>query len=596
MKNSLLTLRFLAGALWRYDPMIYVFFIISCLLGAIMPYVGILMPRYIMYGLLTPQAAEYWIMLFGIFGIASIGFGGIHSFASQAFKGHINAARNGCFGKLLTEKMQRIQYMQLEQPSVQELCFRANFLFWSETSGMAGVFDGLRQMLTGMLALIGMIAILFELSPWLPLLLVFLLILNVHLLTRARNNENEQRPAASKLDRELDYLSTIMHDIVAGKDIRLYGMTGYFIQSFRRVSAVRRVLRHGIRARYRRAELSGICLAFIREALLYAYLIIKIADGQLTPDRFILFISAASGFTLTFGSIIESFLNIRQFIGQAKDFQSVLSLEEEPACDSLPNGAEFSHSVIQNVRFAYPNGFSLYVKYLTIHRGEHIAIVGPNGSGKTTFVKLLLGLYRPQEGAISTFFADGTCVKGTVFGMFSTVMQKIYQYAMTIDENIAFHEYADINTSQLHRAIDGSQFTPDIAAMPNGGRTMLRKDFDPAGINLSGGMQQKLALSRALYRNAPIMVLDEPSASLDPVAEQRLFEAFDQLFHDKTCIYVSHRLSSVRFCNRVLVMDEGQIVAMGTHEELMNTCPLYARMYDAQSQPYREIAKEACDA
>lgn len=125
---------------------------------------------------------------------------------------------------------------------------------------------------------------------------------------------------------------------------------------------------------------------------------------------------------------------------------------------------------------------------------------------------------------------------------------------------------------------------------------MLRKDFDPAGINLSGGMQQKLALSRALYRNAPIMVLDEPSASLDPVAEQSLFEAFDQLFHDKTCIYVSHRLSSVRFCNRVLVMDKGQIVAMGTHDELMSTCPLYARMYDAQSQSYREIAKETCDA
>lgn len=166
-------------------------------------------------------------------------------------------------------------------------------------------------------------------------------------------------------------------------------------------------------------------------------------------------------------------------------------------------------------------------------------------------------------------------------------MQKIYQYAMTVEENISFQETPEIDFSKLRRVIDRASFGPDIAAMPREGRTMLRKDFDPSGINLSGGQQQKLALARALYKDAPIMVLDEPSASLDPIAEQNLYETFHQLFGEKTCIYVSHRLSSVHFCNRVIVMNEGQIEAVGSHEELMRTCPLYKRMYTAQSQPYR---------
>ena len=121
---------------------------------------------------------------------------------------------------------------------------------------------------------------------------------------------------------------------------------------------------------------------------------------------------------------------------------------------------------------------------------------------------------------------------------------------------------------------------------------MLRKDFDPAGINLSGGQLQKLALARALYKDAPIMVLDEPSASLDPLAEQQLYEAFSRLFGNKTCVYVSHRLSSVHFCSRILVMEAGRIIASGTHEELMKRCSLYARMYEAQSRPYKDAGEE----
>lgn len=176
---------------------------------------------------------QYWLFLFSAFGVVTLSIYGVHTFSTQSFKGRIHAARNGCFGKMLTEKMQRIQYTLLEKPSVQDLCFRANFLFWSDNSGMAGVFDGFNQLIAGTIAIIGMIAIIFSLSAWLPLLLILLILLNVYMLAQARKSENVQRPATSRLSRELDYLTSVMRDVVAGKDIRLYGLSGYLMQWYR---------------------------------------------------------------------------------------------------------------------------------------------------------------------------------------------------------------------------------------------------------------------------------------------------------------------------------------------------------------------------
>ena len=360
------------------------------------------------------------------------------------------------------------------------------------------------------------------------------------------------------------------------------------MQWFRRTAADRRSLIRKIQRNYTRAEICGIILALLRDVFLYGYLIKEIIEGHMAADQFLLYTGSASGFTLAFGGMIENFLNIRQFLGQAKDFQEVMKLPEEPS-ENIPDvKMDFSHLVMKNVSFTYPNGFALGIENLSIQKGEHIALVGPNGSGKTTLVKLVLGLYRPQQGKIDVFMKNGDVISGNRFGLFSTVMQKIYQYAMTVDENICFQEYEEMDGPMLQRAILGAQLNEDIKTMPKGGRTMLRKDFDPAGVHLSGGQLQKLALARALYKDAPIMVLDEPSASLDPLAEQQLYEAFSQLFADKTCIYVSHRLSSVHFCSRIWVMDAGQMIATGTHEELMQKCSLYARMYEAQSRPYQD--------
>lgn len=586
MKKSIDTLRFLFDILWHYDKAIFIYFVFSCCSSALLPYVGILLPKYVIQGLLTHQPLPYWTILLCVFGVGSMGIGGIAALTTQLFKAHISAARNGCFGKMITDKMLRIRYSLLEDASIQELCFRANFLFWSENSGVAGVFDGMNQMISGMLSLMGVIVILSGLNPWIPVFLIVLILLNMQLLVRARNNENNQRHIVSKHKRELEYLSTIMHDTITGKDIRLYGMNAFLIEWYRSVSSSVRSVQHNIRAKYTQAELLSILVAFLRDILLYIYFIYLILNGRMTADNFIMYLGAVSSFTLFFTAILDHFLKVRQFIGQTEDFQSVLALDEDPDEGSQKKDPTFSGLEMKDVSFSYSNGFSLQSLQLRIESGEHIAIVGPNGSGKTTLVKLILGLYQPQSGEYNILDAKGNRIEGRCFETFSTVMQKIFQYAMTVGENISFQEDDQCDMGRLQNAISCSQLNQDIAEMPGGIRTMLRKDFDVHGINLSGGQLQKMALARAVYKDAPVMVLDEPSAALDPIAEQRFYEIINELFRDKTCIYVSHRLASVRFCNRIILMDGGRIVGIGSHEELLAESTLYQNMYHAQSRPY----------
>ncbi len=592
MKKYWKTLHFLVKTLWKYDKLIFVFFLLSIIFGACVPYISVLTPKYILGGLLQKREASYWIALVAMFGIGGALVGALAALFKQRFKAHINASRNCCFGNLLTEKMLRMRYSLLEQTDVQELCFRANFLFWSENSGMAGVFDSMNGLLTGTVTLAGLIVIVAGLHPLLPALLILLILSNVYLLSRARKQENKMRPDISKTRREMNYLSETMHDIVAGKDIRLYGMGAYLTGWFRRTAQQSEEYTRKIRNHYALADMGAVALALVRDAALYGYLIYAVSQSRLTADDFLLYISAVTSFTATLSQMINQFLNIRQFLDQTEDFRKVLELEEEQDAQA-PASCGFSGLTMNGVSFRYPKGFRLEDINLTIRRGEHIAVVGVNGSGKTTLVKLLLGLYQPENGTYEICDAEGRPVQGSYQPLFSAVMQQIYQYAMTLEENVTFQERGQADRARLDQAFADSGLGEEAFRLPLGRDTMLRKDFDERGVTLSGGQAQKLALARALYKNAPILILDEPSAALDPIAEQNLYASFDRLFGESTCIYISHRLSSVRFCDRILLMDGGRIVGDGPHERLLQESELYRQLWEAQSQYYKQKEGEA---
>lgn len=245
----------------------------------------------------------------------------------------------------------------------------------------------------------------------------------------------------------------------------------------------------------------------------------------------------------------------------------------------------------KNVSFKYPGTDKMILKNISIKLtvGERLAIVGMNGSGKTTFIKLLCRLYDPTEGEI---LLDGVNIKEydiySYMQIFSVVFQDFKLFSFPLDQNVA----ADIECDEerLWDALEKAGIDQRVKKMPQKEKTSLYKDFDKDGVEISGGEAQKLALARALYRNASFIILDEPTAALDPISEYEIYERFNSFVGDRTAIYISHRLSSCRFCDKIAVFHAGQIIETGTHDELVaDESTKYSELWNAQAQYYVNI-------
>lgn len=241
----------------------------------------------------------------------------------------------------------------------------------------------------------------------------------------------------------------------------------------------------------------------------------------------------------------------------------------------------------KNVSFKYPNTESYALKNINIkiNNGEHLAVVGRNGSGKTTFIKLMCRLYDVTDGDI---LINGINIKEyskeSIISLYSVVFQDFKIFSTTLAQNISAGEKYDYD--KLYKVLDEANIKDRVLAMENKESTYLYKDLDKSGVEISGGEAQKLALARALYKDSPVVILDEPTAALDPVAENEIYNRFNSFVDNKTAIYISHRLSSCAFCNRIAVFDKSQLVETGTHQELIKSKGEYHNLWKSQARYY----------
>ncbi len=241
----------------------------------------------------------------------------------------------------------------------------------------------------------------------------------------------------------------------------------------------------------------------------------------------------------------------------------------------------------KNVSFKYPNteSYALQNINLKINNGEHLAVVGRNGSGKTTFIKLMCRLYDVTDGEILINSINiKEYSKESIIKLYSVVFQDFKIFSTTLAQNISANEEYD--KERLYDTLDKANIKDRVLAMENKESTYLYKDLDKSGVEISGGEAQKLALARALYKDSPVVILDEPTAALDPVAENEIYNRFNSFVDNKTAIYISHRLSSCVFCNRIAVFDKSQLVETGTHQELLNANSKYSELWNAQAKYY----------
>ncbi|MGN1083787.1 MAG: ABC transporter ATP-binding protein, partial [Lachnospiraceae bacterium] len=347
-----------------------------------------------------------------------------------------------------------------------------------------------------------------------------------------------------------------------------------------------------------RTSVAGNGFWFLSQILVYAWLVYSMIEGNLTIGNFTLYLASSGTFFQYISALLNGASNILARSREVDDFRSFLDFDggdQERTGKELPKLASYEF-VFENVSFKYPKAerYALKNLNLTLKAGKRLAVVGLNGAGKSTMIKLLLRLYEPTEGRI---LLNGVDVreydKQSYYEAFAPVFQQVELFAFPMEENVSMKEPERTDSKKAGECLAAAGLSEKIATLPAGTKTELLKIVYDDGVDLSGGEKQKLALARALYKDAPVVVLDEPTAALDALAEAKLYEDFDKLIGGKTAVYISHRLSSTQFCNQVAMFADGEMVEYGTHAELMEKGGAYAEMFRIQAQYYVEEAEKA---
>ncbi len=328
----------------------------------------------------------------------------------------------------------------------------------------------------------------------------------------------------------------------------------------------------------------------------YAYLITLVLSGELSASEFLLLFSAVSGFTGWVSGILG---NLHTLYKQSLEISIIRECLEYPEPfvfeEGTPLVAEEGKSyeiTLENVTFRYPNAEkdTLTNINLVLHSGEKLAIVGLNGAGKTTLIKLMCGFLDPTKGRVLLNGVDiRTYNRRDYYKLFSAVFQQFSVFAGTVATNIAQTE-DNIDMERVKQCIEKAGLSKKIESMPKSYETYLNREVYEDAMMLSGGETQRLMLARALYKDAPFVILDEPTAALDPIAEAEIYSKFDEIAGDKTAVYISHRLSSCKFCDEIMVFHEGTVVQQGTHTELVaKKDGKYYELWNAQAQYYTNV-------
>ncbi|MDE6641849.1 MAG: ABC transporter ATP-binding protein/permease [Acetatifactor sp.] len=438
-------------------------------------------------------------------------------------------------------------------------------------------------------------SVISTLSPWVLLLLVAGSLITMIPRRYQQDRDHEERDQRNANSRKMHYLSwRLANEPRAAKDIRLYGFTAFLDDKIRTVIHEHiRLLRHQQNNRSLSSYVS-FGVGFLRDACAYLFLIRQAVHGNLSSAEFVLYFNAIArlssfidGIVQYIGSAHEAALGTSDCIAYLDENHNRMNHAEGiPIPKGHPLSIEFRH-----VSYQYPRGEQPVLQDISfrIAAGENISLVGLNGAGKTTLAKLMCGLLLPDEGEI---LIDGHPLgeynRDQLYTLFSMVPQSYTILPTTIAENVAFRDRSEIDEARLWRCLEKAGIADKIRALPRGIDSPVDKQYDADAVNFSGGEMQKLLLARAIYRDACILILDEPTAALDAIAEDRMYQSYRELTDNTTSVFISHRLASTRFCDRIYLLDGARLAESGTHDELLALGGRYRELFDIQSKYYKE--------
>lgn len=611
-KDNIRCFKFFGKFAWQNDKKYYAFLVLSIIVNSLSPFVTILGTQYLIDEIADESKRNmFWI----VFWVAFICIGSFICSNLKKWTGE-NISRIGekfdrIFKTNLCMNCIKMKFKNTEDTDVLDIIKNAERAL-NETGQVNGLITALANIITKFFVALGVVVLVCTRIPWLMIPVIISFAVNSYTTSKVNKGRRKFFKEMSTVERGSTYFNTELQESRYAKDIRLYDASEIFEKKYD--GYVDRI--YGTSKKYFMGFLKywnvNNIFYSVSDMTIYILLVVNIFNKTISIGEFSSLFQATGEFASAIRNIVNSYLEMNYTSSVLKfyiDFVESVAVEDDKFDGSVAeNGlsdniisdnitleetenilANFNKCEIEfkNVSFKYPNTEKYILKNVsaTIKAGEHVAIVGQNGAGKTTFIKLLCHLYDNYEGKILINGREaGEYSFREYIRLLSVVFQDFRLFAFTIKENVTVFQDKKVDLEEIYKIAGIEDW---INSLEEKDSTHIYKMFVENGVEPSGGQAQKLAIARALYKNAPIVVLDEPTAALDPISEYEVYKNFDKLVHGKTAIYISHRLSSCRFCDRIIVLENGSVVEEGSHEKLMeNTKGLYFKMYNTQAKHY----------
>lgn len=571
---------------WDKKSLIYFFIRVPALV--FQPIVTAYIPKAMIDAITEGVTTQRLIMIIGLLSLLLTLTIWMDPFMQELVRGGARIVRMR-YAVMAFQKNLNTDYVNIESLEKREIQKRAEDFYNGRWSGGASFIDRLNQFCIAVVGVIASSVLIYKINIFMILLIIATCILQFVILRHLTKKQYENLNKVSKVNNKFNYFYHLSKDGKASKDIRLYSLSDYFIKAL--ADSVYQIEKIFAKYTHQSIAFDGITalLNMIREIIAYAYLVYLVTIGKLTVSDFIFYFGIITGFSKWVVGLVYAYTQIERTCDECKAYRTYIESEDVADKGESLKAINVDTIEFKNVSYKYPSADEPTLRNINLKfsGGENIAIVGENGAGKTTLIKLLCGLYSATDGELLLNGVDtSTISKSSYFDLFAPIFQDYYFLPMTIQQNMTAS--IDYDKDKLDAAFEQAGILEKISSLPDKEQTLMDKEVYKNAVDFSGGEKQKLLLAKAIYKNAPVLILDEPTAALDPIAENELYLKYNELTQGKLSFFISHRLSSTRFCDRILFVSNGEIVEEGTHDELMALKGAYYKMYQLQSYYYKE--------
>lgn len=589
-KTSILrNIKYFFPIAFKKHPSYFILNFFLTLINSFSPLINIFLPTLILGELLNDKNVEK-IIIYVLMIVLLNSFSKLLVLFLESRIKLINDSMNKYFSTKINYKTMRMDYEDSENPELRDLNKKAIGGMTEDTNGLADSMNFVSMIISSSISFISVFFIIvFSKTPLLILLSFIDVIIGFFIIKSQNKNQYNFWEKNTRLNLRFGYFFFELLDFSYAADLRLYGAKKLVKDSsLKNIDTMSTAYKSLSLKQAKLSQLSLILTFIIEKVLVYIVLIVSCFNEVISVTTLSLLLTSFASFTFSLNSIINYSYRLMMTAKYQSKYIDYMEYSNNKKTGTIIPNKEIKSIEFRNVSFKYPRTEQYILKNINITlKKERISLVGLNGSGKTTIVKLLCGFYNDYEGKILVNDIDIRDYDYEAYlDLFSIVFQDFNIISFTVKDNI---ENIDDDQILLYDTLTRAGLAERINELPNKELTYVNKYFDKDGVQFSGGEMQKIAIARALYKNGPIVILDEPTAALDPIAEAEIYYRFNEVIGNKFTLFISHRLSSCRFADKIIVLDNSEIKEIGNHEQLMSKNDgIYRKMFDAQAKYYQE--------